>query len=420
MDKPRLRPVEPVAVEGEDGQRYLALRDPTGLSDTVEMLTPVGAAILQLCDGERTRDEICAEFTTRYGAPLKRAALDGLLERLEAALFLDSDAYRARVREVLDGFRSSSVRQAHLAGRSYPGDPRELAELLDAFFEPPHGPGKNGDDGGKLPRAIIAPHIDFQRGGPAYAWAYEPLRATTDKPELVVVFGTDHHGADHPFTLTRKHYLTPLGRLETDVALVDALTGAVRDRLGPTPADNLFADEIHHRTEHSIEFQMVWLAHLWGDATREIKVLPILCGSLHHLVSDGRQPERDTRVSVFIEELRRLTTGRRVLWIAGADLAHVGPHFGDTEPLGEPERETLEDSDHFALAAAARGDAAGWFEAIARTQDRTRVCGLPPIYALLETARPGAGTVKAYGQCPADEEAGSLVSIASVVFDSEP
>jgi hypothetical protein len=63
-----------------------------------------------------------------------------------------------------------------------------------------------------------------------------------------------------------------------------------------------------------------------------------------------------------------------------------------------------------------RGDAAGWFGEIQKERDRRRVCGLPPIFAMLECARPGAGSLTAYAQCPADEEGGSLVSIASLVY----
>ncbi|MGZ3408255.1 MAG: AmmeMemoRadiSam system protein B, partial [Polyangia bacterium] len=68
------------------------------------------------------------------------------------------------------------------------------------------------------------------------------------------------------------------------------------------------------------------------------------------------------------------------------------------------------------LVHASRGDAVAWFEEIRKERDRRRVCGLPPIFAMLESARPGAGRVAAYAQCPADEDGGSIVSIASLVY----
>ena len=47
--------------------------------------------------------------------------------------------------------------------------------MLDGFFLHPDGPGAvDGAASGPL-AGILAPHIDFQRGGPTYAWAYRAL-----------------------------------------------------------------------------------------------------------------------------------------------------------------------------------------------------------------------------------------------------
>ena len=230
------------------------------------------------------------------------------------------------------------------------------------------------------------------------------------------MFGTDHMGAEQPFTLTRKHYETPLGPMHTDVELVDALTKKVGERLGQPRADALFKDEYHHRGEHSLEFQMVWLRHIWKERADAIKVVPILCGSLHDFVESGQGPRSDPRVDAVLASLVELVGTRPTLWIAGADLAHVGPRFGDQESLDASDRSSLERRDHETLAHASRGDAAGWFAEIHKERDRRRVCGLPPIFAMLETARPGAGRVAAYAQCPADDDGGSIVSIASLVY----
>jgi AmmeMemoRadiSam system protein B len=303
------------------------------------------------------------------------------------------------------------VRPAALAGRSYAGDPDELRAALDSFFDPPRGPGRPTAGATARPRAIVAPHIDFHRGGAAYAWAYRPLvEAAGDPPELVVIFGTDHNGIDQPFTLTRKHYETPLGRLTTDVALVEAL--AARASIGANAA--LFADEHHHRGEHSIEFQAVWLRYIYGERADGIKVLPILCGSLHGFVESGADPDDAESVGGFLRALVEETAGRDVLWIAGADLAHVGPRFGDVDPLDDAALRNLDGTDQATLAAVLDGNAGAWFAAIRGEDDRRRVCGLPPIYAMLSAARPGAGRLAVYAQCPAEQ--GSIVSIASVVF----
>jgi AmmeMemoRadiSam system protein B len=415
MERPRLRPLVVFPLD-EGGQKLLGLRDPSRLTEAVARLPPWAAAILQLCDGENTRDDICIEYQRRYLRPLGRDVLDQLLHQLDQAHFLDSDRFRQHSATVFADFARSPVRPAHLAGKSYPADPAELSAYLDSFFDPPHGPGRPRPSAGGLPRAIVSPHIDFQRGGPAYAWAYRPLAESRELPELAVVFGTNHNGAEQPFALTRKHYETPLGRLETDVALVDSLTATVEKQLGKSASDALFRDEYHHRGEHSLEFQMVWLRHILKERADGLKVVPILCGSLHDFIFGNATPANDPRFTTLLGELSRLTAGRRTLWIAGADLAHVGPHFGDKEPLDASDRASLERRDQETLHAAARGDAAAWFEEIRREGDRRNVCGLPPIYALLSAARLDAGKLLAYAQCPADEGGGSLVSIAALVY----
>jgi AmmeMemoRadiSam system protein B len=415
MDRPRLRPLEAFPIDRK-GQKLLGLRDPSGLTDSVATLPPAAVAVVQLCDGDSTRDDICAEFQRRYGSPLPRETLDRLLDQLDQAFLLDSDRFRTHSAEIFGAFARSPTRPAHLAGKSYAEDAAQLAADLDRFFEPPHGPGRPNGAGRPLPRALVAPHIDFNRGGPAYAWAYKPLAEADTLPELVVVFGTDHNGAEQPFTLTRKHYETPLGPCTTDTKLVDDLVAALDQRLGHGAAQALFRDEHHHRGEHSLEFQMVWLRHVWKERMDQIKVLPILCGSLHDFVESGQPPRSDRRLDTFLSTLVELVGARPTLWIAGADLAHVGPRFGDDSPLDAGDRGSLERRDQQTLDACMRGDAAGWFSEIQKERDRRRVCGLPPIFAMLECARPGAGSLAAYAQCPADDEGGSLVSIASLVY----
>ena len=55
------------------------------------------------------------------------------------------------------------------------------------------------------------------------------------------------------------------------------------------------------------------------------------------------------------------------------------------------------------------GWAKGWLMSV--------VCGLPPVYAMLHSLRgQPRGRLAFYAQCAADEDGGSLVSIASVVY----
>ena len=401
---PRLRPLEifPADVEG---QRLLCLRDPSGMTERLAFIPPVAAALLMLCDGRRDAAEISRELAGKTGIRVSEAQIHSMIEQLDEGLFLDSPRFQAHRSAVLEEFRASPLRAAAHAGASYPGERAGLANHLEALT------GTVERDGAPLPACLIAPHIDFPRGGAVYAHAYRPLLLTSERPDLVVVFGTDHNGVDHPFTLTRKHYETPLGRLETDLDLLEAL---VRETGEPK---RLFADEIHHRTEHSIEFQAVWLRHAFGE--RPPPLLPVLCGSLPRAVERGSSPRQDPLVRRFLEARARLTAGRRVLVVAGADFAHVGPRFGD-DPWGAAEKEALAAIDRRSLEACARADAEAFFTSVADENDRHRVCGLSPIYAALASLdlRGAAtrGRILGYDQCPADDKGASWVSIGAVVM----
>jgi MEMO1 family protein len=103
--------------------------------------------------------------------------------------------------------------------------------------------------------------------------------------------------------------------------------------------------------------------------------------------------------------------------IAGADLAHVGPRFGDPWPVGPAERARVEADDRALLAPVAAGDAGAFFAEAARQGDRNRICGLSPIYALLSLLPAGGGRLLRYGQWP---DPGGTVSYASMAFEAPP
>src|SRR5262249_16377387 len=121
--------------------------------------------------------------------------------------------------------------------------------------------------------------------------------------DLFVIFGTAHNPMRHLFSVTRKHFETPLGTVETDRQFVARLTA----NLAATPGGselNLAADELAHRQEHSIEFQTVFLQYLLG-ARRPLKIVPVLVGSFHEFVESGKQPSSAAPVAAFVSALEK-------------------------------------------------------------------------------------------------------------------
>jgi AmmeMemoRadiSam system protein B len=220
-------------------------------------------------------------------------------------------------------------------------------------------------------RLLVAPHIDFTRGARGWARAYGAL--TTDA-DLFVVLGTAHRTPPRLFALTRRDHATPLGVVPTDRTALEAI---VRD-LGE---GEVLADESAHDGEHSVELQLVALQH---RLRRRFTALPVLCSSISHLEAPARFADR------FLASLSRALRGRRACIVASADLAHVGPLYGDPRPPTAAEAAALEARDRETLAFLAAGDAEGLHRDALRDDDRRRLCGLAPLYAAVRASGTGA------------------------------
>ncbi|MCL6640752.1 MAG: AmmeMemoRadiSam system protein B [Candidatus Rokubacteria bacterium] len=411
LESPRLRAVEAFPVQ-QNGQRLIALRDPAGYAAGIVLLPPAAVEVVRHFDGRHSRVDIQAEIMRRLGELVPRADIEQLAAALDEHGFLESPRFAARRRQVDEAFLAAPTRPAAHAGGAYAAEPDVLRRTMDAFFAGPDGPGPvRWDAGGADARpvaGIIAPHIDFHRGGPAYAWAYRDL-AERCPAEIFVILGTCHAGMPDPFALSRKDWDTPLGTVRVDRDFVEALAR----RAG----QDCFASEWAHRQEHSIEFQAVFLQYLFGGR-REVAIVPVLASFAHEAILAGTTPEADPRVARFLDALAETAAAgrRRVALVAGADLAHVGPRFGDPEPVSEAGRAAIEHEDRAMLEPVAAGDAAAFFASVAADGDRRRICGLSPIYALLRLLGGRRGAVRRYGLWPDPD---GVVSYASVVFDGD-
>jgi AmmeMemoRadiSam system protein B len=412
---PKLRPLDirPIV---QDGRTYLLLRDPLQLTDRGVSIPQQLGPFLSLCDGTRDNGALSAALAVRFGLRIAPHVIEQLLDALDEVYLLDNERFVAAREAVLTEYRQAPHRPSALAGRSYPADPDELRGLLDGYCdEVGDGDGAGDRDSSDSAasvlgdiRGLVSPHIDYMRGGPVYARAWKRATEAAKSADLVVLLGTDHMGSDRSLTLTRQHYATPLGVLPTAHEVVDTLAAS----LGEEAA---FADELHHRTEHSIELAAVWLQYVRDGAPCEL--VPILCGSFGHFVHGevDKGPGQDPAINTLVDVLKQAIAGRRAVVVAAADLAHIGPAFGG-QPVDFVGRARLQAADDELIASMCAGDAEGFFGAIRRDGDRRNVCGLAPIYLTLRILSPVEGEGVAYDRCPADQNGTSLVSICGVVF----
>jgi hypothetical protein len=393
-----------------EGRPVVCLRDPSGVTEAVLTVPQPLLPILALLDGSRSLVDVQAEIMRQHGELVLRSQLESIVEALDQHLFLEGPRVEKERRRQRAAFLAAPVRQAAHAGRAYPANEEALRAALDACFAPPDGPGAPGAGRGARIRGLVAPHIDFGRGGPVYAWGYGAL-GEAEPADCVVILGTAHAGLDgHPVALTRKPYDTPLGPLVVDDEVVEAVARRV-------PGD-AFAAEPAHRAEHSIEFQAVWLQYLRQRARAggEPRIVPVLVSFAHECLVGGRDPARDATVRGALEALRDALAAvpRRYWLVAGADLAHVGPRFGDPWAVDRAVRTRVATEDRALLEAVAAGDADAFLAEAARQGDRNRICGLSPIYALLALLPGSRGRVLRYGQWPDPK---GMVSFASVVLE---
>jgi len=410
MDHPKIRPIESFPVE-QNGQKLVCLRDPLGIA-TQPIVLGMGAYFLvTLFNGATSLTEIHEAFMRRFNESLPPEQLNGLVDALDKAGFLDSPAFIDRRQRVMEEFRQSPQRPAVHAGLCYAKEAMPLRREIEGYFRGPNGPGhipepKNSE----APLSgLIAPHIDPRRGGPAYAHAYGQLM-TRERPDLVIILGTSHYGGGPQlFTATRKHYMTPFGPVASDREFIERLAGRYQE-------GDLFAEELLHRNEHSIEFQALFLA--WALGTAGYKVVPILVSSFHQMVLSGISPLDDPRVSGMVEALKAELEGetRRVLIVAGVDFAHVGKKFGDSFTADEKVAGWVRTEDLSLIETIKRGDPEGFFGQIAKERDARKICGLAPMYMQLEMLKGRTARLLMH-DIAMEPQTESAVSFASIAID---
>ena len=407
MDYPKLRNINifPVQISG---QTLLCLQDPQNISERTLFLPPSLHFIVSLFDGQHSILDIQAEYMRRFEGFLFTEKIQEIVGQLEENLYLEGDRFQEAWREKEESFKKAPIREAAFAGKSYEKDPERLRAQLEGYFKGSDGPGPPGKrEGVNGLKGVVAPHIDIQRGGFCYAFAHREIWERSSS-HCFIIFGTAHAPMKQPFCLTRKDFVTPLGSLSAECELIDAIQSRCRD--------DLFEDEGVHRSEHSIEFQCLFLRYLYPEPI-PLRIVPILSGSLHEAIQEGISPMEIKSIRQFIEALKDSVSslGEEVCYIASADLSHMGHQFGDQEGVREYDLRVLTEVDREMLGYLERIDGEGFFSSILRERDRRRICGLPAIYAMLKVLEAKEGKLMKYGQAYT-RETQSVVSFASLAF----
>ncbi len=388
----------PSPVEDRPG---LLIRDPYQFSDVTLIVPPGLVACLECFDGEQTDLDLRQLLVSITGQLDNSEISQHLVTTLSDAGFLE-DAKFEEMREARQKqFAESGERLPSHAGSAYPDNAAELRTLFDQYL------GEPAPDAGRRVLGIAAPHVSPFGGWESYRSAYRSL-SPSDAGRTFVILGTSHYGEPDRFGLTRKPFVTPYGTATTDTRLVDELSsqadGAVK------------MEDYCHAVEHSIEFQVVFLQHLFGP---EVKILPILCGSHARSLYVGGMPEDQPHIARFHDVLGNLAAreGNNLAWILGIDMAHMGQRYGDRIAARADRDEMVEVAarDHKRIESVEAGDAHGFWEQVMENRDDLKWCGSAPIYTFLKAVPGVRGKLQRYQQWNIDEQ--SVVSFAGMSFE---
>jgi AmmeMemoRadiSam system protein B len=400
---PKLRPIESVFISDPTHGRALLLRDTEGIAPGAVVIPGPLAPVVSCFNGARSIAQIATDASRAAGRYIDESLVAALAAELDTACMLDTPWFQQRRREIIGSFAAAAVRPAAHAGGAYHADPAKLCRYIDDECLA-RAPARRAR--GMLV-GLCAPHMDLWRAAVGYGHAYRALREALDpQADTFILLGTSHAAMRRPFSVCDKVFATPLGMLDPD-------HDAIRELAAASHFD-VHDDEYLHKNEHSLEFQVVFLRHLLGE--RPATIVPILCGIGDAHVR-GRDPSQDANAESFIGALRGLVERRegRVMIIAGADLAHIGPRFGDHRPLDACGKEFLAQRDRQSIDLALARDARGFFAHVVEDFGTRRVCGIGPIYTMLRALPESRGEQLHYAQC-VDPEEGSIVSHASLGF----
>lgn len=402
---PKLRPVEAFPVEINQ-KELVALRDPASLASDTIVISPDVLFVLHYFDGLHSIEEIQQKYFEQFNEFLSEAQLNEIIQSLDARGYLDSPAFEKIYQALLQEYRMQRIRSAAHAGNSYPAEKDDLKSRLANFFSnaAQRVPLEASLDG-KLIQGIVAPHIDIQAGGDSFAAAYQYFR-DAEPADFYLILGTGHQGIQQFFSCSNKDFETPLGTVKTDREFLQSLQDKVDF--------DIFGEELLHRTEHTIEFQTIFLQYLFGDQPNW-KIIPILASFSPQMVQAGALENSFIRKFLSALKLTIQEAGKRVVIIASADFAHVGPRYGDRMQPSPEFIKQLERKDLATIDLLEQLDTRQFCSNVQKDEFERRICGFPPIFSMLNMFEATQGKLLTYDSVEVDDQC-STVSFASMIF----
>ncbi len=369
---PRLRRDLQLSLSNQEGMSFILMKDPLGIASEPIAIHYNFYLILNVLDSGVTIEEFTSIVSDLKGFSDEIGLILEQIHKLDNLYFLESVDFLLKKYEFEQEYLNQANRKMYCSGSSYPENKEEFLEFCESFFS-----FSNIEIKQKNAKAIIAPHIDFNLGElsqSVYANCYNSIEDT--EFDTIVIFGTSHYAFSDYFMFTKKHFETPLGLVETDVDLLNEMDKYFENKIT--------YDDLAHRPEHSIEYQVVLSKFKFQN--RKFKILPILVGSYYDFIKNSSKPLQHNKISELVEKLDKFikSSGRNPIYIASVDFSHIGRKFDDDFDA-ETMLETVFQKDKVLIDAIIDLNPDKFFECIADENDKWKVCGTSPIYTLMNT-----------------------------------
>lgn len=230
------------------------------------------------------------------------------------------------------------MRDPAVAGQFYPGDKKSLLRDLDEMI--PHGADKIDAVG------AVAPHAGYMYSGKVAGEVYSRLKPK----ETYIILSPNHTGYGARFASSAEKWRTPLGDVDIDLGLLDAITANT---------DLIKEDASAHVMEHSCEVQVPFIQKI----SPRSKILPITVqmGTIEELTSIAGAIARG------IGETKRGAT-----IIASSDMTHY------------ESRQMAKEKDYKAIQAVLDLDAEGLLKTVSKYN--ISMCGCIPTAIMIMCA----------------------------------
>jgi len=196
------------------------------------------------------------------------------------------------------------VRYPVVAGQFYAGTKSALLKQIEWCYTHNYGPGKiqQARTGPRKVVGLVSPHAGYMYSGPVAAHGFAFI-AQDGMPSSIVIVGPNHTGIGSGISIMASgKWRTPLGDVEIDKQLARSIKQS---------SDIIDEDIAAHAGEHSLEVQLPFLQHLFGD---KFKMVPICM-----MIQDEETSEEVGRA------IAKAAVKKDIAVIASTDFTHYEP-----------------------------------------------------------------------------------------------